>query len=124
MVENKDNSEDLLVEAVSVWKKAQRVYSSLVWKGRPREGHLVQVLAERKDIESKLFDLLDCKDELVVAYVLVTLKKMDSESLNHLPLSLLERREIVREIDGSFAVEYELGEFAKTIQGQWREKHK
>lgn len=114
-----ENIEDLISRAVEVWKHDQLVNLSPTWKQQPQGHYLVETLAKRRDSESRLGELLSHENELVVAYSLVALQMMDSALLGRLPKGLLESKQWIRKLRGSFAIDLELGEFAKEIQEEW-----
>lgn len=119
--EASETAEEIVSEAVEVWKGAQLVNMSPVWKGRPRGRCLAEALAARKDCEEVLVKFLSHENELMVAYSLVALEMMGSSTLEDLPENLLERKQLITELRGSFGIELELGQFAREIQSRWLE---
>jgi hypothetical protein len=83
---------------------------------------LVEILTARPDLEEKLLELLNHPHQLVVAYALLTLDRMESSTLKNLPEELLKRKEKVSLITGSFSQKMELGAFARHIQKKQRER--
>jgi hypothetical protein len=118
------NLEDLLSQAVEVWKNDRFVNVSPTWKQHPKGHYLAEVLAAKPECEARLRELLSHENKLVVSYSLVALEIMGSGSLGQLPDDLLDSKQLITRLKGSFAIEFELGEFAKEIQKQWRERRK
>lgn len=122
--ESCESVEALILRAVEVWKHDQLVNLTTTWKQEPQGHYLAETLSKRLDCEASLGQLLSHENEIVVAYSLVALEIMDSTLLGRLPNELIERKQFFTRLEGSFAIDYELGEFAKEIQKQWFEKHR
>lgn len=110
----------LLDEAVRVWAKAQVVYDSPSWKGHPPARALVEQVASVPECHDGLVALLSSSSQLVVAYTLRTLELMDSPALAALPDELLERRQQVTFLCGSFKNSMDLGGLARQIRKRAR----
>lgn len=119
----KDQQDPLLMEAVREWETAMVLCRGPAWKGKPAARHFVDLLKERPDLEQELVKLFDHKRQLVTAYSLFALELMDSKTLEHLPESLLARKEKVSIRMGSFGDKMELCAFARHLQKRWRKKH-
>lgn len=119
-----DSQEDLLAKAISEWEGAQYLFAAPAWNGQPLARHFAELLRGHADLEARLVELFSHRSQLVSAYSLLTLDLMDSRELEHLPGSLLERREKITKLMGSFADKMELGAFARQMQKGWRERHR
>lgn len=122
MTDSPEEQQDELSLAVAAWRKAQVLYYSVSWKGRPAARHFAEVLSFRPDLEGKLIELLKAENQLVVAYSLLTLELMNSSALGTLPDDLLERKAKVTIREGSFSDQMELGAFARHVKKRWRTK--
>ncbi len=120
---SKGSEDHIFSRAVKAWGRAQELVNSPSWNGEPAARHLAEVLKDRRDLESKLIELLNHKNQLVVAYSLLTLQMMDSAGLENLPPDLLQREGKITQRTGCFANQLELGAFARQVQKQWRAKH-
>jgi|SRR6478736_995341 len=114
--------DDDLISAVTEWRKAQVLYFTPAWRGRPQGRHFSETLSLRRDLEAKLVEHLFDENQLVVAYSLLTLDLMGSDAIGKLPKTLLERREKVTTRAGSFSETFELGALASHIQKRWLTK--
>jgi hypothetical protein len=121
--ESTESVETLLSRAVEVWKESQLLNLSPTWNQRPKGIYLAEIIGARRECEGGLVTLLNHENGLVVAYSLVALEIMDSRSLESLSGKLLQRKEAITKVRGSFGIELELGQIAKEIQESWREKH-
>src|SRR5438876_5889367 len=99
----------LLAEAAQVWAKAQVVYESPSWEGHPRARALVEQIAQVPECHDGLLAFLSSPSQLVVAYALLTLESMNSPALAELPDELLEGRQQVTSLCGSFKNSMDLG---------------
>ena len=80
---------DLLQRAIALWRKAQVLYQGHSWQGQPEALAIVeQIAAGHPECEPMLADLLLDGNQLVVAYVLLTLEFMQSPVLLNLPAAL------------------------------------
>src|SRR6266550_2347889 len=102
-------SSALLDEAARVWAKAQVVYESPSWEGHPAARALVEQIAQVPACHDGLITLLSSPSQLVVAYALQTLQLMGSAALAELPDELLDRRQQVTSVCGSFKQSMDLG---------------
>ena len=108
---------EVVDRAVEVWKKAQVVYQSPSWEGRPEARAFAErIAAEFRQCEHKLVKLLSHENQLVVAYALLTLQLMGSESLRTLPAELLQRRSKITLRTGSFSTSMDVGGLARQLQ--------
>src|SRR4030095_3495381 len=99
----------LLDEATRIWAQAQVVYESPSWDGHPPARALVEQIAQVPECHDGLLALLSSPSQLVVAYALHTLALMNSPALAELPDELLERRQQVTSLCGSFKNSMDLG---------------
>jgi len=118
-----ESEDSILEQAVEEWGKAQVLVDSPAWNGQPVARHLAEILKDRHDLEIKLIELVNHKNQLVAAYSLLTLNLMDSTGLGNLPPELLQREDKITQKMGSFADKMELGAFARHIQKQWLARH-
>jgi hypothetical protein len=108
---------DIVDRAVEVWKKAQVLYQSPSWEGRPEARAFAERIAtDFQEGEHKLVKLLEHENQLVVAYALLTLQLMGSRGLRALPAELLERRSKITLRTGSFSTSMDLGGLARQFQ--------
>jgi hypothetical protein len=108
---------EIVDRAVEAWKKAQVVYQSPSWEGRPEARAFVERIAtEFRQCEHKLTGLLEHENQLVVAYALLTLQLMGSRRLRTLPAQLLERRSKITLRTGSFSTSMDLGGLVRQLQ--------
>jgi len=112
----------LLTEAAEVWAKAQVVYESSSWEGNPQARALVEQISRLPECHEGLLALLSSPRQLVVAYALHTLELMNSPVLAELPDELLERRQQVTSLCGSFKMSMDLGGLARQIRKRARER--
>jgi len=110
----------LLDEAAQVWAKAQVVYESPSWDGHPPARVQVEQIARCPECHGGLIALLSSPCQLVVAYVLETLELMGSPALAELPDELLERRQQVTFVMGSFKNSMDLGGLARQLRKRAR----
>jgi hypothetical protein len=110
----------LLEEAARVWAKAQIVYESPSWQGHPPARALVEQLARIPECHDGLLALVPSRHQLVVAYTLQTLEMMGSRALAELPQELLDRRQQVTFLCGSFKNSMDLGGLARQIRKRAR----
>jgi hypothetical protein len=113
---------DPLEDAVAAWTKAQILFDSPSWNGKPAGRNFAEMLSERRDLEPQLCNLLNHEDQLVVAYAILTLELMGSRVVGDLPKELLVRNEKVTVIMGSFGDKMELGAFARHRQKEWNKR--
>ena len=111
-----EGSAALLKRAVARWSKAQVVYEGPTRAGIPEPLLLVDEVAARPDCHDALLSLLSSQNQLVVAYVLLTLRRMGSAALAELPKGLLERREKITLDCGSFRNSMDLGGLARQFR--------
>jgi hypothetical protein len=117
-------SEDhIFARAVKQWGRAQILFDSPAWNGEPVARHLAEILKDRHDLEIRLIELLNHKNQLVVAYSLLTLQMMDSAGLENLHADLLQREGKIFRVRGCFADKIELGALARQVQKQWHATH-
>jgi hypothetical protein len=114
--------ETILDRAVRAWEKAQLLYAAPV---RSFEEPEAVVLAERiadeyPQFHDDLIDLLSSTRTLVVAYALMTLRKMRSPFLADLPEELLNRRGQVTISVGSVRNSMDLGGLARQYRKEAR----
>jgi hypothetical protein len=112
----------LLDEAARVWAKAQVVHEPPSWHGHPPARVLVEEIAQCPECHDGLLALLSSPCQLVVAYALQTLELMNSPALAELPDELLERRQQVTFLCGSFKKSMDLGGLARQIRKRARER--
>ena len=110
----------LLDEATRVWAKAQVVYESLSCEGLPPARALVEQVARVPECHNGLLVLLSSPNQLVVAYALQTLELMGSPALAEIPSELLERRQHLTILCGSFRTLMDLGGLARQIRKRAR----
>ena len=120
MEDNGQNAAEQLQEAVEVWRRAQVVQLTPSWRGEPLPSALIELVAQRPELEASLVALLSETSQLVVAYALVTLDRMSSAALENLPEALLSRHDKIAVINGSFSNTMELGGLARQISKRSR----
>jgi hypothetical protein len=115
-----DPSARALAHALRLWQRSQIVYESPAWLGEPEPRKAAEdIAAAHPELHDSLVSLLDDPNQLVAAYALITLELMRSSILGQLPASLLQRRDKVTCVMGSFSQPIDLGGFARRI----RKKH-
>lgn len=124
MSDSTQSKESILDKAVKEWEKSQVLFMSPPWNGQPAASHMVEVLINHAEMEKSVVSLLSHKNQLVVAYSLLTLTRMDSAILGSLPADLLDRKEKITQMMGSFADKMELGAFARHVQKEWLKQRK
>jgi hypothetical protein len=82
----------------------------------PPARHMAEILKDHPALEVKLIELLNHKSQLVVAYSLLALEMMDSPAVGSLPTALLERKEKITLMMGSFADKNGAGSLCKENQ--------
>ena len=100
--------------------KARVVYESPSWEGQPPARALVEQIVQIAECHDRLLGLLSSPNQLVVAYALQTLALMGSPALADLPDELLERRQQVTFLCGSFKNSMDLGGLARQIRKRAR----
>jgi hypothetical protein len=113
---------EMLDKASRVWAKAQIVDESPSWEGQPPARALVEQLAQIPECHDGLLALLGSPSPLVVAYALQTLELMGSPALAELPDDLLERRQQVTFLCGTFKNSMDLGGLARQIRKRARQQ--
>ena len=116
MKNNSNTEQDEFSLAVAEWRRAQVVFCSPSWKGRPLARHYCENLSSKPEFKDKLAALLSDKNQIVVAYVLLTLDLMQSETSLTVPEELFGRRDQITTMTGSFANKSEIGAFAKHLR--------
>lgn len=116
-------SVNLTERALTSWAKAQVVQVSPSFEGEPEESSWIERLAESREEEGNLIQLLESENQLVVAYALVTLERMGSKKLNAEIDKLCGRREKITLLDGSFCTPMDLGGLARRMRKSRDQNH-
>ena len=115
-----DPSARALAHALRLWRRSQIVYESPAWQGEPEpRGAAEAIAAAHPELHDSLVALLDDPNQLVAAYALITLELMRSSILGRLSESLLQRRDKVTCVMGSFSQPMDLGGFARRIRKKY-----
>jgi hypothetical protein len=112
----------LLERAEFVWARAQVLYEAPPRLGEPEALRLVEEVAQRPECEEGLVGQLGSPKPLVVAYALLTLRRMGSPVLAELPDALLNRRENVAIQCGCIRNGMDLGGLARQYRKQARRR--
>ena len=116
-----DGKLDLLDAAVQIWRKAQVVYNPS--RGETPSEATVRAIAEEIDkYRERLVKCLSDDSQLVAAYALLVLRKVNDPALNELPTELLTRHEKITVSFGSFRQNMELGAFARMLRKEARRR--
>jgi hypothetical protein len=122
-VEGPGRGSALLDRAVAIWRKAQILYETGSWRGKPEAVAIAEELAaSHPECESALASLLLDASQLVAAYALLTLELMDSPILQNIPPEVLQRRSRVTLTTGSINVTTDLGSLARQAQLRARKR--
>lgn len=122
-VEGPGRGPALLDCAVAIWRKAQIVYETGSWRGKPETVAVAEELAaSHAECGPALASLLLDASQLVAAYALLTLELMESPLLQHIPPEVLQRRSRVTLSTGSIHVTTDLGWLAREAQRRARER--
>ena len=78
-----EQESDLLARATAEWKAAQILRTDPAWNGKPSASHFIEILSSKPEFESKLIELLNSDNQLIVAYSLFTLSLMKSSVLEN-----------------------------------------
>jgi hypothetical protein len=117
-----DGKPDLLDAAVQMWSKAQVVHNP----GRtetPSEAMVRTIADEIEKYRERLVGCLSHESQLVAAYALLVLSKVNDPALNELPTELLTCHEKITVRSGSFSHKMELGAFARMLRKEaWRRR--
>jgi hypothetical protein len=80
----------------------------------------MEIAQEHPDCHDALSDLLGSESQLVAAYALLTLELMGSDIVANLPAELLDRRQQITLLTGSFKNSVDLGGLARQVQKRAR----
>jgi hypothetical protein len=114
-----DGKSDLLDAAVQIWREAQVVHNP----GRtetPPEAMARKIADEIGKYRARLMKCLLHESQLVAAYALLVLSKVNDPALNELPAGLLTRHEKITVRSGSFSHKMELCAFARMLRKEAR----
>jgi hypothetical protein len=115
--------QDVLRQAVAIWRKAQLLHEDPSRQGEPLARACAEEIASaHPEYEQDLFALLQDDNQLVAAYALLTLELMRSPRLVDLPEGLLGRRANVTLLSGSIKSSTDLGGLARQTQKRARER--
>jgi hypothetical protein len=109
------DSPDLLDAAVQTWRKAQVVYNPSR-AGSPSEAMVRTIADEIDKYRERLVQCLFHESQLVTAYALLVLRKVNDPALGELPTGLMTRHEKITVCCGSFSDKMELGAFARMLK--------
>ena len=112
---------DLLDVAVQIWREVQIVHNPSRTLKTPSEAMVRTIADEIGKYRERLMECLSDESQLVVAYALLVLSKVNYPALNELPTELLTRHEKITVRSGSFSDKMELGAFARMLRKEaWR----
>lgn len=118
-----DESAVIIGRATDLWSKAQVVYEGPGKVGFPGPLQISMEIAEKHlDCEDALVELLGSESQLVAAYALLTLERMNSDVVAELPTELLECRKQITLHMGSFRNSMDLGGLARQVQKRATQK--
>jgi hypothetical protein len=121
--EHTSQESDLVQRAITLWRKAQVLYQGCSWEGQPEALAIAeQIAAGNPECEPLLSALLSDRNQLVVAYALLTLELMRSPVLLELPAELLERRSSVMLAFTGVMTTTNLGALARQIQKRAKQR--
>ena len=87
----------------------------------PSEAMVRTIADEIGKYRERLMECLSHESQLVAAYALLVLSKVNDLALNELPTELLTRHEKMTVRSGSFSNKMELGAFARMLRKEaWR----
>ena len=116
---HKDRNEALAAiatEAVQVWQKAQIVMEAAYWDTGPEALSYMERLRGLPNSETLLQSLVENENRFVAAYALLTLRAMNSQKVRELPPKLLDRKDRLTIVTGSFSRVTTLGDFARRLR--------
>jgi hypothetical protein len=106
-------------DALRVWERAQVIQSG--------PAHLTEaaafvdgLAARRSEFEPLVIEVLSSSNPIIAGYCLITLDRMKSERLQHLPAELFERRELITLQSGTYSTTMDLGSLARQIARKWQ----
>ena len=117
-MEESRNNFDLFDAAVQIWKKAQvarEISGKVEW---PPAEMITNVAADMGRYRERLLRCLFDDNQLVVAYAMLVLKRVNDPMLKELPKELLNRHDKITLRIGSFSETMELGAFARMLKKQ------
>jgi hypothetical protein len=107
---------DLLDEAVQIWREAQVVHNPGRKGETPSEAMVRKVAEEIGKYRERLMECLSHESQLVAAYALLVLRKVNDPALKELPTELLTSHKKITVRTGSFSDTMELGAFARMLR--------
>jgi len=107
--------------ALRVWERAQVIQNGPA-RLTEAAAFVESIAARPAEFEPLVIEALASPNQLIVAYCLVTLDRMRSGALQHLPAELLERRQQIILQSGSFSTSMELGGLAAQLAAKWKRK--
>ena len=117
-MEESRNNFDLFDAAVQIWKKAQvvrEISGKVEW---PPAEMIKNIAADMGRYRERLLMCLFDDNQLVVAYAMLVLKRVNDPMLKELPKELLSRHDKITLRIGSFSETMELGAFARMLKKQ------
>jgi hypothetical protein len=115
-----DGKPDLLGAAVEIWRKAQVVHNPSRAE-TPSEAMVRTIADEGEKYRERLMECLSHGSQLVAAYALLVLRKVNDPALKELPTELLTSHKKITVRTGSFSETMELGAFARMLRKEaWR----
>jgi hypothetical protein len=116
-----DDKPDLLDAAVQIWREAQVVHNPGRKGETPSEAMVRTIADEIGKYRERLMECLSHGPQLVAAYALLVLRKVNDPALKELPTELLTSHKKITVRTGSFSETMELGAFARMLRKEaWR----
>jgi hypothetical protein len=103
---------DLLDAAVQIWREAQVMHNPGRKGETPSEAMVRTIADEIGKYRERLMECLSHESQLVAAYALLVLRKVNDPALKELPTQLLNSHKKIAVRTGSFGDTMELGAFA------------
>jgi len=107
---------DLLDAAVQIWREAQVVHDPSRSLNTPSEVMVRTIADEIGQYRERLMECLSHESQLVAAYALLVLRKMNDPALKELPTELLTSHKKITVRTGSFSETMELGALARMLR--------
>jgi len=107
---------DLLDAAVQIWREAQVVHDPSRSLKTPSEVMVRTIADEISQYRERLMECLSHESQLVAAYALLVLRKMNDPALKELPTELLTSHKKITVRTGSFSETMELGALARMLR--------
>ncbi|MBO0756038.1 MAG: hypothetical protein J2P54_09270 [Bradyrhizobiaceae bacterium] len=107
---------DLLDVAVQIWREAQVVHNPSRILKTPSEAMVRTIADEMDKHRERLAECLSHESQLVAAYALLVLRKVNDPALKELPTELLTSHKKITVRTGCFSETMELGALARMLR--------